>query len=284
MDPNSSAASRSISTIESDLARLLEAEGAAAFGVAEATEVDAEEWARFERWLAAGWHAGMDYMERHRDIRRDPRLLLEGARSIISVAFNYRQPNPYPEYACYSLGDDYHKVIRRRLKRVVRELKERYGGDWRICVDTAPILERYWAVKAGVGRRNSLHGNVTVPGVGSMVFLAEILTTLELPLTGELPATASASGPSPCPTGALQEGGVIDARRCINYLTIEHKGEFTAEERALLALPGAADRVFGCDICQLADPVNRPATASTDWPAVIEELRATDRKPCGHRR
>ena len=104
------------------LAPLLEVEGAVAFGVCKAEEVEADEWERFENWLARGWNAGMAYMERHKELRRDPRLLLEGARSIVSIAFNYRQPNPFPEIATYALGEDYHKALRRRLRRVVSSM------------------------------------------------------------------------------------------------------------------------------------------------------------------
>lgn len=209
-------------------------------------------------------NAGMEYMERHKPLRRDPRLLLEGAKTLISVAFNYRQHNPRPEVATYALGEDYHNVLRKRLKTVTSGMKESFGGDYRVCIDSAPVLERYWAVRCGLGRRSSLSGNVMVPGVGSMVFLAEILTTLEIPsfsrnlfaedITEESIPTPSAAV---CPTGALQPDGTVDARRCVNYLTIEHTGEWTPEQRRLMERPGVKGKVFGCDICQLACPSNR---------------------------
>lgn len=262
---------------EERLRLLIEESGAVACGWCEAGPVAQEEWGLFEAWLARGCHAGMAYMENYPEIRRDPRLLLPGARTVISVAFNYRQPNPYRgKIATYALGQDYHKVLRKRLKKVVTAMKADYGGDWRICIDSAPILERYWAQKCGVGHRSPLHGNIIVPGVGSMVFLAEILTTLDLPkwrpliLTenaeGEKPGTAALENDIParvpCPTGALQPGGIIDARRCINYLTIEHRGELSPAQKALVG-----DAVFGCDACQLACPSNR-----TPAPPVIPEF------------
>lgn len=207
-------------------------------------------------------HAGMDYMKRHEALRRDPRLLLEGTKSIVSVAFNYRQPNPYPQIAVYALGRDYHKVLRKILKRVVAPMREEYGGGWRICVDSAPILERYWAVRSGMAVRSQRSGNVVVPGVGSMVFLAEILTTAEIPQSRynfitETAAPASfdfdgETAENVCPTGALQPGGMVDSRRCINYLTIEHRGPWNEEQRQLMSLPGAKGHIFGCDICQNA--------------------------------
>lgn len=260
--------------------------------MAKASPVPLREWERFEAWIASGMHAGMGYMERWPEIRRDPRRLLDGARAVVSVAFNYRQYNPYPAVAAYALGEDYHKVLRRRLKTVAGALREEFGGEYRVCVDSAPILERYWATRCGVGVRSPLSGNIVVPGVGSMVFLAEIITTLALPeyrcghsLDPKVPEdtdlcdgdTLQAVDPRDydvCPTGALQPGGVVDARRCINYLTIERQGEWSARERALMSLPGAEGRVFGCDICQLACRSNSGAACG-----VLPEFRPLDCLP-----
>lgn len=245
------------------VASLLREAGAVAYGTTPAAPVADEDWRRFDGWLGRGLHAGMAYMERWPEIRRDPRLLLPGAASIVSAAFNYRQPNPLKGVATYALGRDYHKVLRKRLKRVVASLKAAFGGEWRICIDSAPVLERYWAERAGVGRRSPLHGNVVVPGVGSMVFLAELITTLNLPVCSENFVLDRAEGSLPpegegvpsagvCPTGALLDGGMVDSRRCINYLTIEHPGPLSEEERVLT---GGA--LFGCDVCQRVAPENR---------------------------
>lgn len=250
--------------MEERLRQLIEESGAVAMGIAGAAPVDEAEWSRFETWLAAGMHAGMTYMENHKEIRRDPRLLLEGAQTVISVAYNYRQSNPVPGVATYALGEDYHKVLRRRLKAVVRAMKAEYGGEWRICIDSAPILERYWAERCGVGRRSPVHGNIVVEGVGSMVFLAEVLTTLRVRGcegvrvrgcggAGGVRGIQEERGPmGVCPTGALMAGGMVDARRCINYLTIEKKGTLSEEERRMV---GRAR--FGCDLCQRSSAENQ---------------------------
>lgn len=260
------------------LASLLREAGAVAFGVAQAAPVEPEEWKRFEWWLRRSWQAGMEYMRNYPEIRRDPRLLLDGAQSIVSIAFNYRQPNPYEgQVAAYALGEDYHKVLRRRLKDVVTRLRDEFGGQWRVCIDSAPILERYWAVKCGVGRRSPLHGNVIIEGVGSMVFLAELITTLQLEPCSENFVMARAQGSPhllmkgkpkcyPCPTGALRPGGMVDARRCINYLTIEKRDALSDEEREMVG-----DALFGCDACL------RKATENAgDCCGVIEEFLPLD--------
>lgn len=250
------------------LSRLLEEAGAVAFGVVPAAPVEVEEWRRYERWIAEGCHGSMHYLENYPHLRRDPRLLLEeGARSVVSVAFNYRQPNPLKGLvATYALGRDYHKVLRRRLKPVVRAMADEFGGKWRICIDSAPLLERYWAVKAGIGRRSQDHGNVVVPGIGSMVFLAELVTTLSLrkecrvfasPACGRgerdvREETGETVGGMPCPTGAMRHGGTMDARKCINYLTIEAPAELEREENRWIG-----NARFGCDICLRSAPENR---------------------------
>lgn len=240
------------------LSSLLEESGAVAFGAAEAKPVEDSDWRRFQSWLESGFHAGMAYMENYPEIRRDPRMLLQDASTVISIAYNYRQPNPYRGVATYALGRDYHKVLRRLLKGVVRRISEEFGGAWRICIDSAPILERYWAERCGVGRRSDVHGNIIVPGVGSMVFLAELITTHRIENLSFQKYVASAAerqgcdGPALCPTGALQPGGMVDSRRCINYLTIEKREELSPEEELL-----RGDAVFGCDICQRACRENR---------------------------
>lgn len=249
---------------------LLREAGACAYGISLAGVVPTEEWRIFTDWINRGYHAGMKYMENHLELRRDPRLLLDGAKSVISVAYNYRQPNPIKGLATYALGEDYHKALRRRLKAVVRVMRDEFGEEWRICIDSAPVLERYWAMRSGMGRRSPIHGNIIVPGIGSMVFLAEILTTLELPEVSESFAGAVKTNIEPkvsekgiCPTGALLPGGRIDARKCINYLTIECREELAKEENAWL---GKA--VFGCDVCQKSCAENRGP-----YPPLIPEFR-----------
>lgn len=253
------------------LATLLKENGAVAFGSSPAQPVDEKDWTRFQRWLDKGYHAGMAYMENYPEIRRDPRRLLEGARTVISMAFNYRQPNPFQGIATYALGRDYHKVLRRRLKRVVKELSDEFGGQWRICIDSAPILERYWALRCGIGFRSPVHGNIVVPRVGSMVFLAELITTLECDLKGTVSSdnvveTSAVcqrdTGADVCPTGALQSDGTVDSNRCINYLTIEKREPLSDKEREM-----CGHAVFGCDICQRVCNENK-----SPYPGVLPEF------------
>lgn len=251
------------------LVGLVKEAGADAVGFAEALPVDEEEWKRFEAWLDAGFHAGMGYMENHKELRRDPGKLMPGARTVVSMAFNYRQPNPIRGVATYALGQDYHKVLRRRLKSVVKSMKTEFGGEWRICIDSAPVLERYWAVKCGIGYRNEVNGNIIVPGIGSMVFLAELITTLKL-IEGEekplAPAVWEKSGLpniNVCRSGALKPGGLIDSRRCINYLTIEHRGELSVEQKEIVG-----DHFFGCDVCLRLSPENK-----TPCPPIMDEFK-----------
>ncbi|MDE6288054.1 MAG: tRNA epoxyqueuosine(34) reductase QueG [Muribaculaceae bacterium] len=223
--------------------------GACAVGVANAAPVDPAVAAAFDAWLAAGNAASMKFMYRWRDIRLDPRLLLPGAASVISMAFPYRPAGGYshPLIADYALGEDYHRVIPRRLSSLISFLSS-LGAFSRICVDSAPILERYWAVKAGVGfiGRNR---QLIVPGVGSGVFLAEIVTTLLL--QPDSPCTLSCDGCNrcvkACPAGAISSGTTFDARRCMSYLTIEDPDGYT--------VPSGA-KVYGCDICARVCPHN----------------------------
>lgn len=264
---------------------LLKEEGAVAAGIAEAAPVEESHFRRFEEWLAKGWHAGMEYMERHADLRRDPRLLLPGARSVVSVAFNYRREEmPSQGVAAYALGEDYHKTLRKKLKRVVAKMREAFGGDWRICIDSAPVLERYWAEKCGIGKRSNLHGNIVVEGAGSMVLLAELLTTLKLQpgsrnFTEESENfynSDSSEAIYPCPTGALASGGSVDAQRCLNYLTIEHRGDWTDKQKAIMAR-APKGLLFGCDACLRNAPENsgKPTRRPTEFePSLdVEELR-----------
>ncbi|MDE5895734.1 MAG: DUF1730 domain-containing protein, partial [Muribaculum intestinale] len=133
---------------------IMRSSGAVAWGVATAEPVDSEAWERRERWISDGNNAGMEYLDRYPDVRRDPRNLLEEARSVIVAAYSYypsrRQPADAPQFAWYAYGRDYHEVVRARLELAASRLEEVYAGArFRICFDTAPLMERYWAVKAG---------------------------------------------------------------------------------------------------------------------------------------
>ena len=250
----------SLSQCKEWIIQQLKCEGASRIGIAGAEAVNQTDVNRFRDWISNGWHGEMQYLDRYHDERNDPRRLLDGARSIISVVFNYytpREESPL-QWATYALGDDYHEVVRAKLTRVAKEISETTGAACRVCVDTAPIRERYWAARSGIGfigRNNQL----IIPGAGSYFFLGEILTTLELEVDPPLLNVGCGNCRrciEACPGKALHEDGCMDSRRCLSYLTIEHRGKFPADvpiER----------HIYGCDECQRACPYNRHASATT---------------------
>lgn len=233
-----------------------------ACGIARAEPVDAEAVARHDRWIAKGCHDTMEWAARWRDVRNDPRLLLEGAQSLIVLALNYFparfQPPEAPQVAAYAYGRDYHKVLRRMMRPLARWL-EAAGHATRLCVDSAPLRERYWAQRAGVGfvgRNNQL----IIPGRGAYFFLGTIVTTA--PLEADEPCKLQCPDgcrrcEEACPAAALHDGEAVDARRCLSCLTIEHQGPLPSGTDLLLG-----QRIFGCDECLKACPFNRHATAT----------------------
>lgn len=240
---------------------ILFASGASAVGFAQAEVVEMACTIGFSSWLADGCHGGMKYLENHPALRRDPRGLLDDAKTVISLAFNYRpvyfRDKVLPEIATYAYGEDYHEVIRRRLSGAVKEICRLYSGDFRICVDSAPVHERYWAWKAGLGFQG-LNGTFILPGKGSFFFLAEILTTLELPADEPCLETCGNCRRciDTCPGKAIRGDKTIDARRCLSYLTIECREDWDASEYSSIPM-------FGCDRCQNICPHNRNSL-STD--------------------
>ena len=220
--------------------------GAMACGFAAVADVAAVADERYRRWVESGSNATMTYLEKYADVRRNPALLLEGARTIVSCAFSYARREHHPNIADYALGRDYHDVVRQRLESLASYLRAAGGGITRVCVDTAPLRERYWAVECGVGyigRNNYL----IVPGRGASCVLGEVLWTGTLP--ADRPCALQCSGCGACvracPTGALHSDGTIDARRCLSYLTIEHRGELPEGIRL-------GSHICGCDECRLA--------------------------------
>jgi len=219
----------------------------------------------FGDWLKRGAHGEMDYMARGEEKRRDAQKILPGAKSIVVFALNYfteigkrkTENGKTGRIARYAWGDDYHDVIAARLRKIDDFLRE-FGGDQKCYVDTGPILERDHAAAAGVG----WHGKSTMlidEKLGTWFFLAEILTTFELPPDEP---TLDRCGTcqrciTACPTGAITAPHKLDARRCISYLTIELKSSIPAELRPLIG-----DRIFGCDDCLDACPWNRFASVS----------------------
>jgi len=225
-------------------------------GVAAADPIP-EDFARFEEWLRRGDAAGMDYLERRAPLRLDPASLLPGARSVIVAAAAYEPIVPPGPLAAYAVRSDYHLVFRDALEPVKAHIESMAPGNrCRIAVDTAPLLERAFAHRAGIGWIGQ-STNLVTERFGPYVLLAEIVTTVELEpdqpspsLCGECTNCLDA-----CPTGALAEPYRLDARQCVSYLTIEKKGEFTPSERTLLrrgpsrgGRPTAA-QAFGCDLC-----------------------------------
>lgn len=222
---------------------------------------------RLEAFLAAGYDGAMDYLSD--GPRHDPRELLAEARSVIVVALAYgntpRPPSPSStlagRLARYAQGDDYHLVLKDKLAALEAALPEIVGRPVRSrsCVDTAPLLERELAARAGIG----FHGKSTLviaPGLGSYVLLGELLVDVELEPTAA-PALPQGCGScraclDACPTQAFVAPHVLDARRCVSYLTIEQTGPIPAELRS-----GLGDRVFGCDACQEVCPYNHGASA-----------------------
>ena len=226
--------------------------GASAVGFAKAGEIDGNVADSYDLWIKDGCNAGMSYLHKHSSLRRHTDNVLEGANTVISLAFSY-SPEKWLDHkifqiACYAYGEDYHEVIRKFLFPKIEELKQMFGGKWRLCIDSAPVAERYWALTSGIGIKGD-NGAVIVEGCGSLCFLAEILTSLQiepdLPLKKDCGHCRQCI--AACPTGALKNDGFIDSRLCINYLTIEKKDDFSDEEKNFLKR--ASYPLFGCDRC-----------------------------------
>lgn len=231
-----------------------------ACGICKAESVKAEEQRHFNEWTDSGYHADMDYMARNTDKRLNPTLLVENARSVICVALNYypktKQPDDYPQFAYYAYGKDYHEVVKEKLNKLfdyIRSSQPTVNG--RCFVDTAPVLERYWAAKAGLGfiGKNSL---LIIPKMGSYFFLGELI--VDLTLEYDTPLNLSCGNCTRCldvcPTKAIVSPKVVNARRCISYQTIENKGDIDTSISLNLN-----NRFYGCDICQQVCPWNKYA-------------------------
>ena len=231
-----------------------------ACGFAHAAPVSTEAAKVFCTWLDEGKNDCMAWAENYRELRLDPTKLVPGAKTVISLAVNYLpqrlQPADVPQVARYAYGDDYHEVVRDMARQLAQFIKENTGHDSRICVDSAPILERYWAVQAGIGFIG-LNTQLILPGRGSQFFLCELVTTLDLP--ADEPCTLTCGNchacEKACPGGALSNG-VLDAARCLSCQTIENHAEQLPEWVA----DAIGNRLYGCDECQKCCPHNRRAT------------------------
>ncbi len=215
-------------------------------------------------WVEAGHAGGMEYLERRLEERLDPQRVLPGARAVVCVALNYYQGEPldasWAPVARYAWGRDYHDVMVPRLERLATHLAESAGARSKGYVDTGPLLERDLAARAGLGwvGKNTM---LLHPSLGSWFFIGVLLTTAELHLDTPLPDRCGSCRAclDACPTDAFVAPYVLDARRCISYLTIEHRGEI---DPALQ--PAMAGWQFGCDACQSVCPWNRHAPTTRE--------------------
>ena len=259
--------------------------GFSACGVARCTFVEGSVASAFSEWVSAGHHGSMTYMEGNMDKRLNPCLLLPSARSVIVVVLNY-----YPErrleenqlqFAYYAYGKDYHDVMQSRMGQLadalsIYDVRKRKDGDdtggdaheGLVCCDTVPVLERYWAWKAGIGwigKNNSL----IIPHAGSYFFLGVILTSLEFTEYGVPMSNYCGNCDNclnACPTGALNAPYCLDASKCLSYLTIENRDPIPAEYATKMG-----NTVYGCDRCQQCCPHNRFAT-----PTSVPEFSPSD--------
>lgn len=262
-------------------------------GIARA-ELLSEDARRLEQWLHKGLHGSMQYMENYFDLRIDPQKLVPGARSVITLLKNYyptQQQQPHaPKIAKYAYGKDYHEVIREQLKQFLQQLNDSIGEiHGRGFVDSAPVLERAWAVKSGLGWVGK-NGNLINKQSGSFYFIATLI--VDIPLEYDNPLAKDFCGTcrkciDACPTNAIQENKVVNGSKCISYFTIELKDLLIPDE-----MKGRFQNwMFGCDVCQdvcpwnrFAQPHSEPAftpipqvlnLATKDWENLSEEAFKT---------
>ncbi len=266
-------------------ARLIKAEalrlGFSVCGLARAEAVEEATAGAFHRWLKDGCQAGMTYMANHEAKRLDPRLLVEGARTVVSVALGYypaeRLPEEEYQIAWYAYGRDYHEVMKAKLSALLHFIQQRFGGGeadvsggnpavtGRVFCDTAPVLERYWAWRAGLGWIGK-NTQLIIPRTGSCFFLGEVIVDAEADRYDAPQRSRCGSCRrclDACPAEALESPFRLNANRCLSYLTIEHRGPLPAGTEARMG-----NRIYGCDECQRVCPWNRYAT-----PCHTEEFR-----------
>jgi epoxyqueuosine reductase len=228
-------------------------------GIAEARRLD-DDARRLEKWLNKGFHGEMKYMENHFDMRVDPTLLVPGAKSVITLLFNYfpdQEPaSQLPKVAKYAYGKDYHLVIREKLTDFLKRIREKIGQiEGRGFVDSAPVLERAWAVQSGLGWVGK-NGNLINKKKGSFFFIATLITDLKL--NADVPYMQDFCGTcnrciEACPTNAILPNKEIEASQCISYFTIELKQSQLPDQYK----GKSGEWIFGCDICQDVCPWNR---------------------------
>ena len=220
-----------------------------------------EEAPKLEAWLKAGMHGKMEYMENHFDKRLNPTLLVEGAKSVVSLLYNYypeqTQTSEAPKISKYAYGYDYHEVIKEKLKEFLNTLKEKIGDvNGRAFVDSAPVLDKAWAKKSGLGWIGK-NANLINKQNGSFFFIAELIIDLDLEYDGPIQDYCGTCNKciDACPTEAIVEPFIVDGSKCISYLTIELKDAIPNEFKNKMD-----NWAFGCDVCQDVCPWNRFST------------------------
>ena len=238
-----------------------------ACGIASATALEKES-AHVEQWLEGGREGEMGYLTRNKEKRYDPRLLVEGTKSIVTILYNYfpkQRLSDSDKYkiAKYTYGADYHDVLKRKMRQLLEHIEAQTGKleNVRVFVDSAPVLDRAWAVRCGLG---FIGKNTTLihPKKGSFYFIGHLFLPLELEETGQMMTNRCGRCTKcldACPTGALEAPFHIDARKCISYLTIEYKGSLAEKNPDTFK-----GWMYGCDICQDVCPYNRFALPNVE--------------------
>jgi len=260
--------------LAADLKREAARLGFDACGISAAERLD-DEARRLEQWLLEGRHGTMDWMADNFEKRVDPAELVDGAASVISVLHNYYQPLDPPDdpevgkISRYAWGDDYHDVMREKLYLLYHWLEEAVGAEinGRAFVDSAPIMDKAWAERSGLGWQGK-HSNLLNREMGSFFFLGELVVSVPLAPDGPMPDYCGSCTRciDACPTDAIYEPYAVDASRCISYLTIEHGADDVPDELAA----GMGNWIFGCDVCQDVCPWNKFAMA-TDEPRYLPD-------------
>jgi epoxyqueuosine reductase len=236
-------------------------EGFSKIGIVSATSLE-EEGRRLKEWLARGYHGGMSWMARDVEKRISPREIFPEARSVVVVALNYYTPQQHEENPAkgkvsrYAWGDDYHDVVVQKLRALLSWIQEQHpGAEGKVCVDIQPVMDKAWAVRAGLGWLGK-HSNVITPEYGSWVFIGELFLNLELEYDVERIEDHCGTCTlciDACPTGAIPEPYVVDSNKCISYATIELR----APVLPLEIEQNLSGWMYGCDICQDVCPWNR---------------------------
>lgn len=249
-------------------------------GISKAGKLDAEA-VMLEAWLNRNMHGKMAYMANYFDMRIDPRLLVDGAQSVISFSYNYytdtKQVPDAPQLAMYAYGEDYHEVVKTKLEGLLSFIREKTGDvNGRCFVDSAPVLERAWAARSGLGWVGK-NTNILTKQRGSFFFLAEIILDVELEYDSPVKDYCGSCTKciDACPTEAIYEPYKVDGSKCISYFTIELKDEVLP-----LEMKGKFENwMFGCDICQQVCPINSQASPHNEPQfEPLQELMSMSRK------